>query len=123
MEKDESGSTANNKPLKLTYTYGHYEGSNDIFIDAMQGGEFYAEVSIDLLCYGILPGPNRIIIPSYKFTKNELATIKRDLVKRVITRINYGPFDAYGELVELKDDWKERSVRLESLFPPKTNSK
>ena len=122
MKTTKPKSEATTTPLNITYAYGYYEDSNDIFIDALKDGEFYAEVNIDLICYGIRPGPNRIIIPSYKFTKEELDTFKRDLVKRVITRINYGPFDAYGELVELKDDWKNRCDSYSSLYSPKTKT-
>lgn len=116
MKAAKSCSREHCEQLKLTYAYSTYAIDDSLYIMALEDGEPYADVSINLFVYGVLPGINQIVLPVYKFSKEFERAVKKDLVKKVLKRIDYGPYDAYGELVELKDDWRERVVPLDSLY-------
>lgn len=118
MDQAKSCSGANRDKLNLTYAYGHYVNGNGIYIEAQEDGELHADVTVNLMEYRLKTGPNEIFIPSYKYPKEFIDKVKHDLVKRVIMRINFGPYDAYADLAELKDDWKDICVPLESLYRP-----
>lgn len=112
---DKSKSSTEELP-KLTYAYGEYVKDGSTYIVALEGGELFADVTVNLSSYGVKLKANQVVIPIYKFAKGDQKTIKHDLVKKVIKTIPYGPFDAMGELVELKDDWKKKAIPLESLY-------
>ena len=118
MDKRKSGSAANRKLLNLTYAYAVYEVDDSIFIEALEDDEPYADVTVNLSSYGysFTPESNQVVIKAYEMSPDFLDTVLHDLVEEVIEKINYGPFDAYGYLVRLKGDWRERAVSLESLY-------
>ena len=116
MEKKESGSGASRKLLNLTYAYDNYEVDGSIYIEALENGELYAVLTINLSGYGIRTGENLVILKAYEMSPELLDTVIHDLVEEVIVNIHYGPFDAWGLLVRLKNDWRERAVSLESLY-------
>lgn len=116
MKATKSCSRENCEQLKLTYAYSTYVADDSLYIAALEDGELYSDVSINLSCYGITPGDNQIILPTYKFSEEFERAVKKDLVKKVLRIVYYGPFDAHGELVELKDDWRERAIPLDSLY-------
>jgi len=117
MEQTNLDSGVNRNKHKLTYAYANYVDGGGLYIEALEDGEFYTELTVNLYGYGIVPEKNQVIMPVYKMDPELVLKVKNDLVKRVIKRINYGPFDAYGELVELKDDWEKRIASIESLMP------
>ena len=116
MDETKSGADPNLALSNIKYGYGHYIEGDGICIQALLFGELYADVTVNLVGQGIVPGPNQVIIPAYKHHKEVVDAFKRDLVKRVIRKVHYGNFDAYGELVELADDWKDKCVPLEDLL-------
>ena len=116
MKQAKSDSGANRDKLNLTYAYSHYVDGNGIYIEALEDGELYADVTVNLMGYGLKTGPNEVFIPSSKYPKELIDVVKHDLVKRVILRVNVGPFDAYADLVELRDDWMDKCVSIESLY-------
>ena len=118
MDKRKSGSGANRKLLNLTYAYDSYAVDNSIYIEALEDDEPYADVTVNLSSYGysFTPESNQVVIKAYEMSPRLLDTVLHDLVEEVIEKVNYGPFDAYGYLVRLKKDWRERAVSLESLY-------
>lgn len=118
MDKELSGSGANRKLLNLTYAYAVYDVDDSIFIEALKDGQPYADVTVNLSSYGcsFTPESNQVVIKAYEMDPIFLDTVLHDLVEEVIEKINYGPFDAYGYLVKLKGNWRERAVPLESLY-------
>lgn len=124
MDRRKSGSGANRKLLNLTYAYDSYAVDNSIFIEALEDDEPYADVTVNLSSYGytFTPESNQVIIKAYEMSPDFLDTVLHDLVEEVIDKINYGPFDAYGYLVRLKGDWRERAVSLESLYQTSNES-
>lgn len=116
MATKRSGSRNACELLKLTYAYSTYAIDGSTYITAFMDDELYGDVTINLGVYGITPAKNQVVLPTYKFSKAFERTVKHDLVKKVVKRIDYGPYDAYGELVELKDDWQDRALSYDALY-------
>lgn len=119
METAKPNPGATEKQLDLTYAYGNYEEGDGIYILALKNNDLVADVTVNLVKCGVRTGPDQIVIPSYKYPSELVDTFKKDLVKRVIKIVHYGGYDAYGELVELNDDWRKRCFPLENLLSKK----
>ena len=117
MEQTQTESGVDRKKREFTYAYGNYVEGGGLFIEALENGELYDDITVNLKGYGYMPGPGQVFIPAYKIEPELMEAIYRDLVKDVIVKVPFGPFDAYAILVQLKDDWEKRIVPLESLMP------
>lgn len=118
MDRRKSSSGASRKLLNLTYVYGTYDVDGSIYLEALEDDEPYADITVNLSRYGysFTPESNQVVLKAYEMSQELLDTVIHDLVEEVIKKVYYGPFDAYGLLVELKSDWRERAVSLESLY-------
>lgn len=91
----------------LYYKDKYAEGGTTAIVAVEKStGEDYADVSVNLIGYGMKPrNENHIFVPSYNFTKETLETFISDLGKKVVREIPIG----YGQGIELelKDNWKE----------------
>lgn len=71
--------------------------------------EPYAECSVCLAEYGFTPDPDQIVIPVYKTFGFEEQIIA-DLAEEVVGEITFGPFDAAGLVIRLRDTFLEKGV-------------
>ena len=116
MEDNETLTNIPKKKLNLTYAYADYTRDGSIYIAAMLHGELYAEITVNLSSYGLHLKGNQVMVPTYKLDADVFFSFVDDLAERIVTRIGYGPFDAYGDIVELKKDWKDKAVPLEEYY-------
>ena len=96
----------------MKYYYSHYN-TGEIYIAAYVEDELYADVSICLAEYGIVPEDNQIIIPFDNMSEKDYQMYLRDLTKAQIKDIIYGPYGSTSVLVELRDDWKDICISME----------
>ena len=89
----------------MNYYYSKYNAGGT-YIAAYEGEELYADVSICLAEYGIIPDENQIIIPFDDMSEDDYQMYLKDLTKTQIKEIKYGSYGATGVLVVLRDDWQ-----------------
>lgn len=119
MGNKESRSNKANKKRNLIYAYSYYMKDGGIYIMAIVDDEPYADITINLSSYGLHIADNQVVVPTYKLDEDIFFSFVDDLAERIVTRIGYGPFDAYGDVVELKKDWKDKAVLLEDYYQAK----
>lgn len=112
----ESASKRSHKKLNLSYAYSNYVKGGGVYIMALIDDEPYADITVNLSAYGTTTKINEVMVPTYKLDADVFSSFVDDLAERIITRIGYGPYDAYGDLVELKKDWKDKAIPLEEYY-------
>ena len=65
----------------------------------------YADCSVNLTAYGILPSDEYIAIPTYKFTKEDNDMFIADLAEEVVDVFHFGPYDSVATLIRLKEEY------------------
>lgn len=88
--------------MYYNYEYGEYYAGGT-YIAAMEGNELYDDVSICLAEYSINLEENQIAIPE----KGEFIKYVKDLSRKVVREVEYGPYHSKAMVIELRDNWKE----------------
>ena len=89
----------------MIYYRGEYVAGGTAILCTTDDGEPYADISVCLINYGIMPPKNQIVVPTYELSEEFYQQVKKTLIKREINEVKFGY--AKGVLVELRDDWEE----------------
>ena len=96
--------------MYFEYEYGEYNAGGT-YIAAIEDEELYDDVSVCLVDYGIFLPDNQIAIP----IRGDYGKYIDDLSKKVIRVVEYGPFNSEAVGIELKDNWKEFCICINSI--------
>lgn len=97
---------------RFNFYYAEYVHGKGIYIVAVENGEEYEDVTINLTDYYLADSKQNLVFIPSTINPAVYEQFKRQFVDEELLTVPYGNFDSTAKLVHLKPNWKESCNHL-----------